>query len=774
MLNGGGDAIVVARSDNSLANRPDIGQLVAVIYGDSMTETHLRTCPLCEACCGLEITTDGDQVVRIRGDMSDPYSRGFICPKGSTLKQLHEDPDRLTEPVIRTGDGWKSVTWDEAFAEIERRIMPLIEKHGRSSLGVVLGNPNVHNLGGQLYMRPVIAAAATTNLFSASTVDQMPKHVTAGLLWGRPDMFPLPDVERTDYLLMMGANPYASNGSLLTLPDFPGRLRELRERGGRFVVVDPRRTKTAENADEHLRIVPGTDVLWQLAIVHTLFDESLVGVGRLDAHVSGIDEVRNAVREFSPESIAERCGIDAETTRRITREFAAAPSAAAYGRMGAHTNEYGALSSWATDLINTLTGNLDRPGGVMFNCAPTQSLAPSKPGGRGFALGRWHGSASGRGEVKGELPAATLADEILADSDERIRALVLLACNPVRSFPNSDRLDHAFDSLDFLVAVDPYINASSRHANVILPPTSALERSHYDFAFEANMIRVFAKYSPAVFSTDGLPEEQILARLSLVLGGFGATADPQVVHDQMIASAVDQEVARSSSPIHGRDSDEILEALRAWSWSEQFIDLRLRGGRFRDGFGATPDGLTLQKLIDDHPHGRDYGHLEPRFPDAIKTASGTVELASPPLMADLDRLRSSLPGGDELVLVGRRDLRSCNTWMHNVNVLIKGRDRCTLQLHPDDAARLGLETGARATISSRVGSVTAPVEVTDELMVGVVSLPFGWGHDEPGIEMHTARTRPGVNSNALTDDTVMCAVSGNAALNAIPVEVVPA
>ncbi len=736
------------------------------------TETHLRTCPLCEACCGLEITTEGDQVVRIRGDQSDPVSRGFICPKGSTLKQLHEDPDRLTSPRIKNDDGtWRDVTWHEAFAEIERRLGPIVDAHTRQALSIVIGNPNVHNLGGQLYLRPLIAAVGSTNIFSASTVDQMPKHVTAGLMWGRPDLFPLADIERTDYLLMLGANPRVSNGSLLTVPDFPGRLDELVERGARVVVVDPRRTKTADKASEHLTITPGTDVLWLLAIINTLFADDLVDIGRLAPHISGVDQVQAATIGFTPESIAERCGIDADVTRRIAHELAEAPSAAVYGRMGNHTTEYGSIASWAADVINALTGNLDRPGGIMFNCAPTQTLAPSEPGGRGFKLSRWVGRVSKRGEVKGELPAATLAQEILTPGEGKIRALVLVACNPVRSFPNSAQLDEAFASLDFMVAVDPYVTASSRHADVILPPTSALERSHYDFAFEANMIRVFAKYSKAVFATDAPREEEILSRLALVVSGKPSTSDPMLIHDSVVAQAVDQEIARESSPIHGRDREEILDVLSEWTWSEQLIDLKLRLGRFGDGFGATPDGLTLRRLIDDHPHGRDFGHLEQRFPDAIKTVSGTVELAPEPIMVDLDRLRSKLPGDHDLV--GRRDLRSCNTWMHNVNVLIKGKERCTLQVHPDDAKRLGVIDGEMATVRSRVGEVTAPVEVTDDLITGVVSLPFGWGHGEPGIEMNTARTRPGVNSNRLTDESVMCAVSGNAALNAIPVEVVP-
>ena len=746
-----------------------------------MATTHQRTCPLCEACCGLEITTEGESVVRIRGDMNDPYSAGYICPKGSTLKQLHEDPDRLTSPRIRTENGWKEASWDEAFAEIERRLAPIIAEHGRQAIGSVLGNPNVHNLGGMLYGRAVLKAAGSTNVFSASTVDQMPKHVSAGLMWGRPDWFPLPDLDRTDYLLMLGANPYASNGSLVSVPNFPGRLEALRERG-RYVVVDPRRTKTAENASEHLTITPGTDSYWLLALINTLFDEDLVDIGRLEAHVDGVDEARALAADYSPEDVAEVCGIDAATTRRIARELSAAPTAAVYGRMGAHTVEFGTIASWATDVLNVLTGNLDRAGGIMFNGGPMQNVSKSKPGGRGFNLGRWTGRASGRPEVKGELPAATLAEEITTPGEGAIRALIVLACNPVRSFPNSDKIEAAIKDLDLLVVVDPYITATARHAHVILPPTSALERSHYDLIFEGAMIRSFAKYSKPVFDTDAVREEELLARLALVLSGQPHDSDPEIVHNMMIHDMVDAEVGRASSPIHGRDKDEILDALAPWTWSEQIVDFRLRVGQHGDGFGAAPEGLTLQKLIDEHPSGADFGNLVPRFPDAIKTVSGKIELAPQPILDDFPRLASAFEArsaaarageSEQMVLIGRRHLKTVNSWMHNVNVLIKGRTDCTLQIHPDDASRIGLTTGDSAVVESRVGRVSAPVEVTNEVMEGVVCLPHGWGYDEAGIEMQVAKTKPGVNSNVLTDHEALDVLSGNCALNGIPVEVTP-
>lgn len=754
--------------------------------GDTVpNETHLRTCPLCEACCGLEITTRGDAVVRIRGDMADPISKGFICPKGSTLKHLHEDPDRLTKPRLRNPDGaWRDATWHEAFDEIAARTAKIVAEHGRDGLGVVLGNPTTHNLGGMLYGRSVIQAAGTRRIFSASTVDQMPKHVSSGLLWGRPDRFPLPDIDRTDNMLIIGANPWVSNGSLFTAPDLPGRLGALCERGT-LTVVDPVRTKTAENATEHISIRPGTDAQWLLAIIHTLFDQDLVSLGRLGDHISGVDEVRAAVVQFSPEAVAAHTGIEAATTRRVAREFALAESACAYTRMGAHTTEYGTIASWATDVINVLSGNLDRPGGIMFTSSPTLARSDSEPGGRGFEIGRWTGPASGFGEVKGELPAGTLAQEI-THPNVGIKALVVLACNPARSFPNSDRIAEALDELDLLIVVDPYVNATSAHAHVILPPTSALERSHYDLVFETNAVRSYARYSPAVFDTDAMREEEILSRLALALAGVGADGDPATVHDQMLRELIDREITRPISPIFERSRDDILDELAKWTWSEQILDFKLRVGRFGDGFGANPDGITLAKLIDEHPHGRDFGPLIETMPAMIKTVSGTVELAPEIVLGDLARAAEALAGSSAgfgsagdcgangLTLIGRRNLRTINSWMHNVRALIKGRDQCTLQVNPVDADRLGLVAGCDAVVKSLVGEVTAPVEITDVIREGVVSLPHGWGYDDPAIEMHTARERPGVNSNVLTDDGPKDPLSGNARLNGIPVEVVPA
>ena len=738
--------------------------------------THFVTCPLCEATCGLEVTVTDGAVKRIRGDQDDVFSGGFICPKGSTLKQLYEDPDRLQTPMVRRDGKLVEATWDEAFAEIDGLLAPILEAGGREALAVYLGNPNAHTLVGSVYGGAFIRSLATRNIFSASTVDQMPKHVTAGLMWGNPSAFPLPDLDRSDYLLILGGNPYESNGSLVTAPDFPGRLEALRNRGGRLVVVDPRFSKTAQNADEHHPIVPGTDIYLLLAMINVCFAEGLVEVGRLAEHVAGVAEVGELVDPYTPEACAPLCGIDADTIRRLAREFAAAPSASAYGRMGAHTVEFGTLTSWATDVLNVITGNLDRPGGIMFAAPPWLRLGEKAPGGRGYQVGRWQSRVQGLPEFNGELPSVTLAEEIETPGDGQIRALFLLAGNPVRSYPNSERLDAAFESLDLLVSVDPYITESNQHADVILPPRAALERSQFDFAFYNNAVRQTVNYSSPVFATDAPDDCDVMGRLSLLVAGFGPDADPELMHAQVIGAFLNKELADETSPIFGRDADEILAELEDLPVAERMVDLRLRVGRFGEGFGVNPDGLTLAKLKA-NPHGLDWGPLIERMPTMIKTKSGKVELAPEPIVADLDRLAVAFakgPKDDGLVLVGRRHLRSNNSWMHNVKVLVKGKERCTLQVHPDDATRLGVADGGTATVSSRVGQVEAPVEVTDSVMPGVVSLPHGWGHDAPGARLSVAAEHAGVNSNALTDDSVHDALSGNAILNGIPVEVAPA
>ncbi|MGI5400017.1 molybdopterin oxidoreductase family protein [Streptomyces sp. CA-135486] len=729
------------------------------------TRTALRICPLCEATCGLTLTIEGSRVTRARGDREDVFSQGFICPKGASFGELDADPDRLRTPLVRKDGQLQEADWDEAFDVIAARIRPLIEEHGPNAVGVLLGNPNVHTMAGALYPPVLLSLLRTRNLFTASTLDQMPKHVSSGLLFGDPVAIPVPDLDRTDHLLLLGANPLESNGSLCTAADFPGKLKALRKRGGTLTVVDPRRTRTAQLADRHVAIRPGTDALLLAAVAQVLFEEKLTDLGALEAHVEQLADVAEAVREFTPDAVAAACDMDAEEIRTIARELAAAPTAAVYGRIGSSTVEYGTLASWLVDVLNVLTGNLDRPGGALFPLSATdRAPRPAAPG-KGFALGRWASRVSGHPEAKGELPMAALAEEIETPGDGQIRAVISIAANPVLSAPDGDRLDRALADLDFMVSVDPYLNETSRHADVVLPPPPPSQSSHFDFAFNAFAVHNQARYSPAVIPLEEgrLGECEIQARLVLAVGGMHG-ADPGAVDDMVIERTLTKAVADPHSPVHGQDVKELTAQLTGRTGPERRLDMMLRLG---------PYDLTLDKLLE-NPHGIDLGPLQPRVPQVLKTRSGRIELLPGPVAADLPRLRRALderPTG--LVLVGRRHLRSNNSWLHNVPTLNGGSNRCTLQVHPVDAERLGLEDGAQARIASDGGQLEVPVEITDAVRTGVVSLPHGWGHSRPGIRMSVAAARPGVNVNQLLDGSRLDPLSGTAVLNGFPVELSP-
>ncbi len=717
----------------------------------------------------------GDEVISIRGDERDGFSRGFICAKGPALKQLHEDPDRLRAPLVRRGDDpsnadWEVVTWDEAFAEVERRLMPVIETYGRDAVALYFGNPNVHNLAGTIYTRPLAKGVGTRNIFSASTVDQMPKHVSCGLMFGSPDAIPVPDLDRSDFVLMLGANPWESNGSLCTAPDFAGRLRTMQARGGRFVVVDPRRTRTAEHADEHVPIRPGTDAHLLMAMIQVLFEEKLVRVGRLHAHVAGVERVRESAEPFTPERVSQVTSVPASTIRRLARELAQHERAVVYGRIGTHTVEFGTIASWAVDVLNALSGHLDTPGGAMWPLPAHARPGTGKPG-RGFKIGRWRSRVKGFREVRGELPVATLADEIETPGDGQIRALITVAGNPLLSTPHSERLDRAMRGLACVVCVDPYRNETTRHAHVILPPPSSLARSQYELVFMQLAVRNFAKWSAPVVSHDGPSEEDILAKLALIASGQGARADPAFVH-ALVEHTLLERAIENNPALTGKGAADLAAKLEAKNPIDRAVEILVRAGVSGDQFGAVPGGLTFGKLRE-NPHGIDLGPLEPRVPEVLETPSGKIELAPDLVLEDVDRLVAALdraPNG-ALLLIGRRHLRSNNSWMHNVEPLVRGRERCTLQIHPDDAARLGLRSGGFARVASRVGELVAPVEVTERVMPGVVSLPHGWGHGVRGTGLGIAAEHPGVNSNRLTDPDCLDPLSGNAVLNGIPVEV---
>ncbi len=736
-------------------------------------------CPLCEASCGLEFRLDDNgRVAKVRGDQEDVFSHGFICPKGASIKALDEDPDRLRGPLVRRDGELVPASWDEAFALIAERLPPIIAEHGPNAVGVYLGNPGVHNLSLAIYSRVLLRALGSRNVFTASTVDQMPKQVAVGMMFGTSLSVPVPDVDRTDHIVILGANPLASNGSLMTAPDMRGRLRRVRERGGKVVVIDPRRTRTAAEADEHHFIRPGTDGLLLAALVHTVLAEDLADPGELAEHLSGLDALPDAVAPFAPEQVAGACGIAADEIRRMARELAAAPRAVVYGRIGTCTQEFGTVASWLVDVLNVLTGNLDRPGGAMFpRAAAGQANTQGRPGsGRGVRFGRWQSRVRGLSEVYGELPAACLAEEIDTPGEGQIRALITVAGNPGLSTPNSERLAAGLDGLDFMVALDVYVNETTRHADVILPGPSPLRHSHYDLAFTQLAVRNFARYSTPVLPSDpDAPDEwETMLRLTGIVTGQGADADIAAIDRFVADQTVRREIALDDSLIADRDPDEIMAALANRRGPERMLDLMLRTGPYGDGFNGH-GGLSLATL-EDAPHGVDLGPLEPRIPEVLRTASGRIELAPKPLLDDLPRLATVLDrhADGTMVLIGRRQLRSNNSWMHNLEPLVRGPQQCTAHIHPDDAARLSLVDGGQARVSSRVGTIEVDVEVTDEVMPGVVSIPHGWGHDTPGARLAVAARHAGVNSNRLSDDAEVDPLSGNAVLNGIPVELAPA
>ncbi|MEV7388928.1 molybdopterin oxidoreductase family protein [Streptomyces sp. NPDC091215] len=739
-----------------------------------MSRTALRICPLCEATCGLTLTIEGTRVTGARGDRDDVFSKGFICPKGASFGAVDGDPDRLRTPLVRRDGELREATWAEAFDAVAAGVRGVVERYGADSVGVVLGNPNVHTVAGGLYPQVLLGALGSRSVFTASTVDQMPKHVSSGLLFGDANAIPVPDLDHTDHLLLIGANPLESNGSLCTAPDFPGKLKALKARGGTLTVIDPRRTRTAKLADRHIAIRPGADALLLAAMAQVLFEEGLVNLGDLAPHIEGLDGLRAELGDFTPDAVAHTCDVDADTIRVLARELAAAPTAAVYGRIGSCTVPHGTLASWLVDVLNILTGNLDRPGGALFPQAATdRTPRPAGPG-RGFALGRWHSRVSRHPEAKGELPLSALAEEIdtATAEGEPIRALIAVATNPVLSAPDGARLDKALASLDFMVSVDPYLNETARHADVVLPPPPPSQSPHHDFAFNTLAVRNQVRYTrPAVPLEPGrMAETEILARLILAAGGMHG-AEPSAVDDMVIGQTLGKAVNDPHSPVHGRDPQELAALLAGDTGPERRLDLMLRLGPYGDGFGARPGGLTLEQLLA-HPHGIDLGPLASRLPQPLKTRSGKVELLPRPIADDLPRLRAALGTSPAaLVLVGRRHLRSNNSWMHNVPALTGGTNRCTLHIHPEDAERLGVRDGADVRVKGAGGEVVTPAEVTDGVRPGVVSLPHGWGHDRPGTRLSHAATAPGVNVNQLLDGSLLDPLSGNAVLNGIPIEV---
>lgn len=702
-----------------------------------MTKTlHHRACHLCEAICGLTLETtqaeDGSlAITSIKGDPLDTFSRGHICPKAVALQDIQNDPDRLHQPMLRVGSEWQPIAWEDAFALVAEKLAGIQARYGQNSVAVYQGNPSVHNYGLMTHSNYFLGLLKTRNRFSATSVDQLPHHLSSHLMYGHGLLLPIPDIDHTDFMLILGGNPLASNGSIMTVPDVEKRLKAIQARGGKVVVVDPRRSETAAIADQHLFVRPGGDAALLFGLLNTLFAENLTRASHLP--VDGLDDVRRAIAGFTAEAMSRQCALPAEQIRQLARDFAAADRAVCYGRMGVSTQAFGTLCHWLVQLINLVTGNLDRPGGALCT-TPAVDLVASTSGGH---FNRWQSRVSGRPEYGGELPVSALAEEMLTEGEGQIRALVTVAGNPVLSTPNGRQLEQALDGLEFMVSVDLYINETTRYADLILPSTSALENDHYDTTFNMFAVRNVSRFNRAI-----LPKPD------------GALHDWEIFVGLAKAFAAHTGVA-----------------LKPTLPPAQMIDFGLRVGVYGD---ASSHQLSVAMLAE-HPHGVDLGPLTPNLAARLKTANGRVQAAPAVILADLARFAAQpLPPADELLLIGRRHVRSNNSWMHNYHRLVKGKPRHQLLMHPEDLARRQLSDGQRVKVSSRIGMIEVEVAASLDMMPGVVSLPHGWGHGRPGVQMTIASRQPGASANDLTDERQLDELSGNAALNGVPVHVAAA
>lgn len=697
--------------------------------------SHFRTCNICEAMCGIEIVINDQDVISIKPDRNDPFSKGHICPKAVALQDYHKDPDRLKVPLRKAGSGWEEISWDSALAEIGDRMRAIQESHGKDSVGAYLGNPNAHNLGNAIFLPHFFKALQSKSRFSSASADQLPHHVASTYMFGAGMAIPIPDIDRTHYMIIIGANPVISNGSMMSGAGMPTRIKNIQARGGKVVVIDPRRTETARIASEHLFISPETDALLLAALIKTITDAGRADLRHLDDIIKGHDQLLAAIEPFTPENVSAVVGIPAGKIRTLALEFASAPSAVCYSRMGASTQTFGGLCQWLTNVLNIITGNFDREGGAMFPQPAFDLLTKARPTEpESLAISRTRVAALPC--YNGERPIAALADEILTPGAGQIRAMFTIAGNPVLSAPNGERLAEAFGQLDFMVSVDIYLNETTRHADIILPAATGLEISHFDVFFNSFAVRNTAKYSRPAFEIAGQQKHdwQILKALAACLTGV---------------------------PDDGTTPEMVLDA-------------GLKGGVY----GAQ--GMSLQTLLD-NPHGVDLGPLRPCARQRIKTIDGRINLAPAIYLRDLSRLleRVQEPGLGASAefpfkLIGRRLVNNHNTWTHNSQRLIKGKNHVTLQMNSQDAERLNIAAGTVVELRSRTGQACVEVAVDNDIMPGVVSLPQGWGHNHQGTAMRVAETKPGISINCLTDAGRVDPLTGNAAFNGTPVAVEPA
>jgi anaerobic selenocysteine-containing dehydrogenase len=736
---------------------------------------HQRFCPFCEQNCATEITADhtNHRVVSVRGDKQDPLSKGFICPKAVAIKDLHEDPDVLTGPLVKRNGVFEPATWEEAIAVAAEGIQRVQARHGRDGMGFFFGSGIAHIPGLTLYTPGLLASLGTRQIYSTSSVDCHPHFLTAVSMFGGAPSLPVPDIDNSDYFVLIGANPMQSNGSFMTAPGVPRRLKAIQARGGKVVVVDPRRSETAAMADWYLSVRPGGDAALLFAVVHTLFAEGLVRLGHIEAYARNLDEVRRLAERFPPEVANKACGIPADDIRKLAREIAAAPRACVYGRIGSTMQQFGSLTSWLIVVVNALTGNLDSEGGSMFPKGVFEAILMSERAKDGvLPQGRHHSRVSGYPELAGQFPVSALIEEMETPGEGQIRGMITMCGNPALSLPNGGaRLTKAFENLEFMVSFDIYVNETTRHADVILPSPRILYHSDFMIFFTFLTVRDYLRYCEPVFEAPAgtWHDSDAICHLVGLLEGIS----PHEAEERALKMLFDQ-LRDQGNPVIARHSfDQVRQYLGGEHGQDRMCDLLVRSGAYGDHFGENPEGLTLAKLKES-PHGVDFGSMKSRMREVIHHVDGRIDFAPAVITRDVDRLEewitSDQPAG--LQLLGRRQVRSYNTWMHNFPVLAKGPELCLLMMNPDDAAERDIVDGQMVRIRSRTGAVQVRVELSDSLRRGVVSLPHGWGHDEEGVPGQVnAKRRPGVNFNHLADELLIDVPSGNTNLNCIPVEV---
>lgn len=738
---------------------------------------HFRSCPFCEAACGTRVTADHATrtIIDVRGDPEDPFSRGFICPKSYGLTELHSDPDRLRRPIRRRGKDWEEIGWEEAMDESAERLGDLLKRHGDNSIAYYLGNPSGHKPPFLLYGPLLVRALRTFQFYTPGTLDQIPKFVSATYMFGGPMIQPLADLDRVDHLIVIGNNPVVSQGSMMVAPGMRRRLEDIRKRGGKVVVIDPRRTETAQVADEYVAIRPGTDAYLLFAMVDTMAREGLITLGPVADHVKNLDTLIDAASQYPADRVAHITGIPADTIRRLAREFAGAEGAAIYGRTGTCTQRFGTLASWLIDALNTVSGNLDREGGNLFSGGgiPLGTLWEDNCTPEGvFPVGRWHSRVKKLPESCGMLPTAALADEMLTPGEGQVRGLVTQAGNIILSNPNAAKLQRAFDGLEFMLSLDIYLNETTRHADIIIPGPSYAEHSDFAAVTAYETIHKFVKWGPPIFAPEGdTPHDwQIFAGIAARIRGISVAEMEEEYVREMLTTAL----ARGRPECRDVPLEEARALIGEEPGQDRLFDILIRSGPMGDAFGRVPDGLNLD-TVRAHPHGLDFGPLDGGMvPGVLRTPDRKVDLAPPQVLSDLPRLEAfmaEMEKPDTMLMIGRRDVRSKNAWMHNVELLVKGKTRCTLLVHPDDAARLGLVTGGQARVTTHIGELVTQVAVSDEIMPGVVSLPHGWGHTMRDTRQEVANRTIGVNANAIIDESDLDVPSATTVLNGVPVVV---